>query len=227
MAMPEAPLGLLGGTFDPLHNGHLRLAEEAKERLGLARVRLIPAGRPPHREAPGASAADRLAMCRLAAAGNPGLEVDPSEVESAAPSYTHTTLSRLRGELGETRPLVLLLGVDAFNGLASWHRWRDLFELSHIAVASRPGHPLDPARLAPELAREWFARQSTPAALAAAPAGGLLAFTITALDISATAVRTLVATGQSPRYLLPDPLVDYIAQHHLYPAKEASKSAWN
>ncbi|WP_417069400.1 nicotinate-nucleotide adenylyltransferase [Niveibacterium terrae] len=227
MATPETPLGLLGGTFDPLHNGHLRLAEEARAQLGLDRVRLIPAGHPPHREAPGASAADRLAMCRLAAEGNPTLEVDPSEVESEAPSYTVTTLTRLRRELGETRPLVLLLGVDAFNGLASWNRWQELFDLAHIAVANRPGHPLVPARLAPELAREWLARQSSPAALARTPAGGLLAFTITALDISATAIRALVASGQSPRYLLPDPLVGYIAQHHLYPAKEASKSAWN
>lgn len=227
MTRHESPLGLLGGTFDPLHNGHLRLAEEAMTKLALARVRLIPAGRPPHREAPGASAADRLAMCRLAAAGNPGLEIDPSEVESEAPSYTHTTLSRLRCEQGQTRPLVLLLGVDAFNGLASWHRWRELFELAHIAVASRPGHPLEPERLPPELAREWLARQIAPTDVASSPAGGLLAFTITALDISATAIRELVSRQQSPRYLLPDSLLDYIAQHHLYPAKEALNPAWN
>lgn len=221
MPTGKAPLGLLGGTFDPLHNGHLRLAEEARTRLGLARIRLIPAGQPPHRDTPGASAEQRLAMCRLAAQGNPALEIDSSEVESSAPSYTVTTLERLRAELGEQQPLVLLLGVDAFVGLASWHRWRELFTLAHIAVASRPGHPLAANRLTPDLAQEWATRQIAPAAIHSSPAGGLLAFPITALDISATAIRKLVAHHESPRYLLPDVLVDYIAQHHLYPAKEA------
>ncbi|HNG82176.1 MAG TPA: nicotinate-nicotinamide nucleotide adenylyltransferase, partial [Burkholderiaceae bacterium] len=114
------PLGLFGGTFDPIHSGHLRLAEEAREQLGLAAVRLIPAGQPPHRDVPGAPAADRLAMARLAVADNPAFEVDPAEVLAAQPSYTILTLERVRAEVGPERPLVLLLGVDAFLGLPTW-----------------------------------------------------------------------------------------------------------
>ena len=214
---PElAPLGILGGTFDPIHFGHLRLAEEARQQLGLARVRLIPAGRPAHRGAPGAHAEQRLAMTQLAAAGNTALEVDAAEVLSNAPSYTVPTLERLRSELGKQQPLVLLLGADAFAGLPSWHRWRSLFELAHIAVATRPGHSLDTEALQPELAAACEARAADAKALAKSPAGCILRFPITPLDISATAIRGACARLESPRYLLPDGVVDYIAQHRLY-----------
>ncbi|GAA5173586.1 nicotinate-nucleotide adenylyltransferase [Niveibacterium umoris] len=210
------PLGILGGTFDPIHFGHLRLAEEAHAQLGLARVRLIPAGRPAHRGAPGAGAAHRLAMTRLAAAANPHLEVDAAEVLSDAPSYTVPTLERLRSELGAARPLVLLLGADAFAGLPSWHRWETLFALAHIAVATRPGHSFEPEALAPELAEHCRRRAGEVAQLAEAPGGLILRFPITPLDISATAIRAQCACHESPRYLLPDGVVDYIAQHRLY-----------
>ena len=146
------PLGLFGGTFDPIHLGHLRLAETAREALSLERVRFIPAGQPPHRATPGASGADRLAMARLATADNPGFEVDAAEVDAAQASFTILTLERLRAELGPARPLVLLLGVDAFLGLPTWRRWTELFDFAHLAVASRPGYTLDEARLAPALA---------------------------------------------------------------------------
>jgi len=216
----EAPLGLLGGTFDPIHHGHLRLAEEALERLQLDQVRLIPAGHPAHRGQPAAAATHRLRMAELAAAGNPAFEIDPAEVHSTAPSYTVPTLERLRRELGTTRPLVLLLGADAFAGLASWHRWERLFELAHIGVATRPGHTVAAEQLPAALAAEWLSRQANPAALRQAPAGLILPFSITALDISATAIRAMIGAGTSPRYLLPDPVVDYIGLHHLYSAKE-------
>lgn len=137
--MPEpGPLGLFGGTFDPVHLGHLRLAEEAREALGLASVRWIPAGQPPHRGAPRLSGAHRLAMVRLAVAGNPAFQVDGAEVESPGPSYTVTTLERLRRELGPEQPLVLLLGADAFAGLPGWHRWQALLGLAHLVVLHRP-----------------------------------------------------------------------------------------
>ncbi|MCX9154717.1 nicotinate-nucleotide adenylyltransferase [Niveibacterium sp. 24ML] len=212
----RAPLGILGGTFDPIHNGHLRLAEEAVTQLGLGRIRLIPAGRPAHRGAPGASAAQRLDMVQLAAAENPRLEVDAAEVLSEAPSYTVPTLERLRAELGDARQLVLLLGADAFAGLPSWHRWTTLFELAHIAVATRPGHTLELAALSPALAEQCRQRESAADALQARPHGCIVRFPITALDISATAIRTLCARRESPRYLLPEGVVDYIAQHGLY-----------
>lgn len=211
------PIGLLGGTFDPIHYGHLRLAEEARVRLGLQRVCLIPAGRPAHRSAPQAPAADRLAMARLAAQGNPAFEVIALEAESPQPSYTVPTLERLRERFGAARPLVLLVGADAFLGLASWHRWRELFDLAHLAVATRPGHDLDAAALPALLAGELERRQARDAGeLAAVPAGRILPFSITALDISATAIRRMLAQGDSIRYLLPDAALDYIDRNHLY-----------
>lgn len=216
-----APLGILGGTFDPIHFAHLRLAEEAREALGLARVRLIPAGQPPHRGAPGSTADDRLAMARLAVAGNPGLEIDDGEVRAAQKSYTVLTLERLRAELGAERPLVLILGADAFEGLPTWHRWQALFGLAHLAIANRPGYAPHgrrwPQVLSPELDAACRDRHtSDPAALREAPAGRVIPFDMTPLAISASLIRDLIAHRASPRYLLPDSVLDYIGRHHLY-----------
>ncbi len=215
------PLGLLGGTFDPIHFGHLRLAEEAREALGLARVRLLPAGQPPHRGAPRSTAQHRLAMAQLAVAGNPALEVDDGEVRARHKSYTVLTLERLRAELGTQRPLVLILGADAFEGLPSWHRWRELFGLAHIAVANRPGYTAHgqrwPATLPAELDAACRDRHSAdPAVLRAAPAGRVVPFDMTPLAISASLIRDLVRSGRSVRYLLPDSVLDYIGLHGLY-----------
>src|SRR5512135_3507350 len=133
------PIGVFGGTFDPIHFGHLRLAEEMADALGLERVLFIPAGQPPHRGAPRTAALHRLEMARHAVAGNPRFAVDAREVASPRPSYTVDTLDTLRAELGADRTLWLLLGADAFLDLASWHEWRRLFSLANIAVAARPG----------------------------------------------------------------------------------------
>ena len=203
------PLGIFGGTFDPVHFGHLRLAEEAIAHLGLGGVRWIPAGQPPHRGTPQVTAAQRLAMVRLAIADNPRFAVDPAEVEAAAPSYTVHTLRRLRVECGAQRPLVLLVGADAFAGLAGWHRWPELFELAHIAISHRPGFPVEPASLPGELAAVFAERRLADAGgLAAAPAGGIVSFAMTQLAISATQIRKLLANGLSARYLLPDGVLD-------------------
>ncbi len=211
------PLGLFGGTFDPVHFGHLRLAEEAIGQLELGGVRWIPAGRPAHRGQPQVAPAQRLAMIRLATAGNSRFSVDAAEVEAAAPSYTVPTLERLRRELGPERPLVLLLGADAFAGLESWHRWRELFALAHVAVSHRPGFPVAAAALPPTLAGELAARgQVDSAVLRAAPAGRIVTFAMTQLAISATQIRQLQAAGRSARYLLPDDVLDYIRTHSLY-----------
>ncbi|MBL0285452.1 MAG: nicotinate-nucleotide adenylyltransferase [Zoogloea sp.] len=212
----HGPLGLFGGTFDPIHHGHLRLAETAREALTLDRVRIIPAGQPPHRAAPGASGPDRLAMARLATADNPAFEVDPAEVEALQASFTIVTLERLRAELGPTRPLVLLLGVDAFLGLPTWRRWAELFDFAHIAVANRPGYSLDTAQMPPALARLCAARQAPAHILHGAPGGSLVQFDMTPLAISATDIRTRRAAGLSLRYLLPAPVIDYISTHRLY-----------
>ncbi len=214
--MPEA-LGIFGGTFDPVHFGHLRLAEEARQRLGLAAIRWIPAGDPRHRPAPQVTARHRLDMVKRAVAGNPAFEVDSAEVEADAPSYTVPTLERLRRELGGERPLLLLLGADAFAGLPTWHRWRELFGLAHIAVSHRPGYPIEAAALPAELADRYRAAHVADAAdLAGRPGGGIVTFAMTQLAISATAIREQLQQGGSPRYLLPDAVIDYIAAHQLY-----------
>lgn len=214
------PLGLLGGTFDPVHFGHLRLAEEAREALDLAQVLWIPAGRPPHRALPRAAAADRLEMVRLAIAGNPHFALDDAEARAETPSYTVPTLERLRALHG-LRPLVLVLGSDAFLGLPAWHRWRELFDLAHIAVATRPGFDLAAEEMSADLAEEFAPRLGNdPAGLKNAPAGRIVPFAMTPLAISASLIRARIAAGLSVRYLLPDPVREYIEPHHLYRASD-------
>ncbi len=214
--LPE-PLGIFGGTFDPVHFGHLRLAEESIGHLGLGGVRWIPAGQPPHRGTPQVTAQQRLEMVLRSTAGNARFSVDAGEVEAAAPSYTVHTLERLRRELGMAQPLVLLVGADAFAGLTTWHRWRDLLDLAHIAVSHRPGFPVEIGSLPHELASEFADRRLPDAAgLKTAAAGGIVTFAMTQLAISATQIRKLLANGLSARYLLPDGVLDYIQTHSLY-----------
>lgn len=217
--MSTAPLGILGGTFDPVHIGHLRLGEELAEALGLAEVRFVPSGRPPHRVAPQATAGHRLAMVRLALAGNARFVLDDREARRDGPCYTFDTLNELRAERGPDVPLVFLLGADAFIGLSGWHRWQELFELAHLAVAHRPGFP--PERWAEHmpaaLAREFAARRAgMPAGVQEQAAGHIVVVPVTALDISASGIRERLAAHASVRYLLPDPVIDYIEKHHLY-----------
>lgn len=210
------PIGLLGGTFDPIHIGHLCLAEEMAQALGLETVRFLPTGTPPHRARPHASAADRLAMVQLAIAGNPRFRLDEHEVHKTVPCYMVDTLTELRGELGDELPIVLLLGADAFAGLESWHQWRRLFALCHIAVAERPGYDL--ARDLPSALATVCATRLTshPDDLAGTPAGKVFRHAVSQLDISASQIRTRIAAGGSPRYLLPDAVLNYIDQHRLY-----------
>jgi nicotinate-nucleotide adenylyltransferase len=211
------PLGLFGGTFDPVHFGHLRLAEEAIGHLGLGGVRWIPAGQPPHRGVPEVTAEQRLEMVLRCTAENEHFSVDASEVKAAAPSYTVHTLERLRAELGAEQSLILLVGADAFAGLSGWHRWRDIFSLAHVAVSHRPGFPVEITSLPHELATEFHDRHLTGIdGLKDMPAGGIATFAMTQLAISATQIRKLLANGVSARYLLPDSVLDYIQRHQLY-----------
>lgn len=207
------PLAILGGTFDPVHHGHLRVAWEASEQLD-CELRLLPSATPPHRDAPAADAVHRVAMLRLALAGQSQLGLELAEIERGGRSYMVDTLTDLRRAVGPERPLILVLGADAFAGLSSWHRWTGIFGLAHIAVMTRPGH--EPAFEA-ELAAEWFARRvDAPRALAGAPAGRIAALSVSALAISASAIRALLAEGRSPRYLVPERVLDYIVRHGLY-----------
>ncbi len=200
------PLAILGGTFDPIHNGHLRVAWEAAETLD-AELRLIPARLPPHRDAPVADAELRAELLRRALTGQNRLALDLRELRRSGPSYTVDTLAELRAELGPQRPLVLLVGADAFAALNAWHRWREIFELAHIGVLSRPGRSV--AALAPELLAEITdRRRSEPLAVHAAPSGSVVTIPVTALDISSSKIRAMLAAGREPRYLLPDALLD-------------------
>ena len=210
------PIGIFGGTFDPIHNGHLRLAEEMAELIGLERVLFVPTGQPPHRAAPRTAAQHRLAMTCRATASNPRFETDDRELRRAEPSYTVDTLTALRGELGDARPLWLLLGADAFLGLPGWHDWKRLFTLAHLAVAERPGASVMQSDALPEALRHEVAERQESAGLAHGPAGAIVLHRMTPLAISATAIREARARGQSVRYLLPDAVLDYIEENRLY-----------
>jgi len=204
-------LGILGGTFDPIHLGHLRLAEEAAEVLELDRVHFVPSAIPPHRPQPALSAEMRLDLVSRAIADNPRFIPDDRELRRAGSSFTIDTLQDFR----RTHPshhLVLLLGMDAFNGLMHWHRWQELLAWTHIAVATRPGAQL--GTQAGELLNE---RASSLAQLQATQAGGIRQIEITRLDISATAIRQALGLGHSVRYLVPESLLKPLDRHYSAP----------
>ena len=206
-------IGILGGTFDPVHVGHLRSAVEVAEALKLDELRLIPSARPPHRSTPQVSAQDRLAMVELAVADADGLVVDDRELQRDTPSYSIDTLESLRRELGATDQLFLLLGWDAFCGLPSWQRWEELLQHCHILVLQRP----DADTEAPEALRDLLAARSvnTPSALQG-PSGQIAFIWQTPLAVSATQIRALLASGKSARFLVPDAVLAYIHAHGLY-----------
>jgi len=208
-----AGIGILGGTFDPVHCGHLRLALEIREHLSLASVRLTPAPNPRLRQSPRADISQRLALLAAAIEGEPGLCVDPRELERQGPTYTIETLESLRREF-PSEALVFILGMDSFQRLDQWHRWRELLDLAHLAVAHRPGGSLPGAGpVADLLARR---RCSDPALLNQAPAGHIMICEPPLLDISATRVRTLAAKGRSIRFLVPDKVNELINSTRCY-----------
>jgi nicotinate-nucleotide adenylyltransferase len=212
-----AVLGILGGTFDPIHYGHLELARETMEGLGLAAVRLIPAGDPPHRAPPVATAGERLAMVKLAVADYRGFEVDAREIDRPGRSFTVVTLEELRAE-DPARPLALIVGADAFLELPSWHRWHELMDLAHIIIVARPGTAFN-GKLPLKLVREWEHRYtSDPRALSATPAGSFIRQPITPQAISASTIRAALARGElaAVRGLLPPAVLAYIERNRLY-----------
>ena len=207
-------IGLLGGTFDPIHNGHLRLALECASTAGFTQTHLIPAHLPPLRPPPIASAAQRLRMVELATAGDDNLCADPIEIVRAGPSYTVDTLTALRREAA-AESLCLILGRDAFLKLRAWRHWDQILDLAHLVIAARPGQ--GDAGTDPVLQQLQERHGVTdPAALRRHAAGCILPITIPALDISATRIRQSIAAGRSVRFLLPEPVIQFIQQEALY-----------
>ena len=212
-AATSGPVGIFGGTFDPIHLGHLRTGFELLQLLSLAELRWIPVGDPGHREAPLASAELRLAMLRAAVADQPGFVVDDREMRRAGASFTIDTLEELRAEL-PGRPLCLVLGMDAFLGFTRWRRWQDILALAHLVVAHRPGweRPMEG-----ELGGLLAARGTTLAAdLHAATAGRIYVHAVTQLEISSTGLRDIITSGRDPRFLVPEPVRTIILETGCY-----------
>ncbi|WP_442967240.1 nicotinate-nucleotide adenylyltransferase [Pseudomonas sp. WJP1] len=208
-------IGVLGGTFDPVHIGHLRGALEVAETLALDELRLTPNARPPHRGTPQVSAKDRLAMVECAVAGVAPLVVDARELQRDKPSYTIDTLESMRAEMAAETQVFLLLGWDAFCGLPTWHRWEELLQHCHILVLQRPDADSEP----PDALRNLLAARSVSDPLALKGSSGQIAFVWqTPLAVSATQIRQLLASGKSVRFLVPDAVLAYIDAHGLYRA---------
>ncbi len=207
------PVGLLGGTFNPVHHGHLRAAIETKEVLDLARVHLIPLLIPPHRDPPEVSAHLRLSMLQAATADEPALLADDREIRRGGVSYTIDTLIQMRDEMPET-PLCMILGTDAFAWLHTWREWEHLIELAHIIVVHRPGTDLPKDVPANRLLRERETCKKED--LQDSPAGSFLSMAIPFLEISSTRIRSILHNGQNPRYLLPDSVLEIIRKERLY-----------
>lgn len=206
-------LGLFGGTFDPVHFGHLRPALEVGEALALHQVRMLPSAQPPHRGRPSADAVHRLAMLERAVAGQSLLCADDCELRREGPSYMVDTLRHFRESHPES-PLFLIVGQDAANGLDTWHRWAELFELAHLVVMRRPGPGADYGDALGRIITRRAARSAEE--LHRRLAGLTFSLPVSQLDISATSIRNQVRAGRSIAYLTPPPVADYIADHALY-----------
>jgi nicotinate-nucleotide adenylyltransferase len=211
-----APLGLLGGTFDPIHFGHLRLAEEVADSLKIDEVRFLPAGQPWQRSGFIAPIEHRVAMVRLGVESNPRFTVDDREARRSGPTYTVDTLESLRVDEGPRRPLVMIVGSDQFLNLPTWHRWQKLFEFVHIVVARRANEPFDLGELPAGLAAMVTHRLTNDKSALMEPGGRVFSIEMTPLKISSSQVRTLVRTRASARYLLPVAVYEYVLQHGLY-----------
>lgn len=197
--MGAAPIAILGGTFDPVHNAHLAIARRALEALGAARVLWLPTGNPRYRKPAVASARDRVAMLRIAIAGEPRWAIDERELAPGASAYAIDTLKALRAELGADSPLVMLIGSDQFAKLDTWHRWRELFGLARFAVFARP-----------------VAGTAAVAGPAGVPKGGVIQVPFEPLAISASGLRAHIGRGEDVSALLPAPVLAYIREHGLY-----------
>ncbi|WP_426102890.1 nicotinate-nucleotide adenylyltransferase [Massilia sp. TSP1-1-2] len=210
-------VALLGGSFDPVHNGHVALGALFANLLQSDQLRIIPAGNPWQKSALRAPAQDRVRMVELAfAQATPAITVDRQEIERSSATYTIDTLRNVRAELGPDASLVFLMGADQLQHLDTWRDWRALFDLAHIGVAARPGYSLAEAALPEAVAEEIDQRQGSLAQLRNTPSGHALLAENLAVDISSTQVRAALQRGEQANSLISPVVLDYIQQHNLY-----------
>ncbi len=217
-------IGLLGGTFNPIHFGHLRMAQELADTLSFDQVRFIPSANPPHKSRPLVTAEHRAAMVRLGIVNNPIFSFDDRELHRTGASYTIDTLQSLRDELGHDVSLVLLMGSDAFTIFNTWHRWEEIIQQCHITLVQRPHTQQNSEKstqeieLLPKILETFLHNHYTENGddLHESPAGFITMQQVTALDISSTAIRHTLQQKKSSRYLMPDNVIDYMHTHQLY-----------
>lgn len=214
-------IGLLGGTFNPIHFGHLRMAQELADSLSLSAVKFIPSANPPHKPSPQVSAEHRAAMVQLAISDNPKFRFDGRELSRTGASYSVDTLENLRSELGNDASLILIMGSDAFTKFNTWHHWQEIIKLCHIALVQRPAST-NKEPLTKELETFLHNHYTEHAGDLHESSAGLVTMqAITPLEISSTAIRQALQLKHSARYLMPENVLDYIAAQQLYNAVSA------
>ncbi len=215
-------IGIYGGTFDPIHYGHLRLAEELNEIIGFSKLYFVPSGSPRLRNAPVASKDHRVAMLSAAIQDNETFMLDKREMSRDGENYSVVTLREFRKEFGGEYALCFIMGSDAFLNLTKWHCWHEMFELCHVVVADRPGYlPALNNKMPQELTEALVSRQASSIGdLKESPYGLVFIAPTTLQDISATAIRESIGTDKSVRYLIPDAVLEYIETNRLYSGRE-------
>lgn len=218
----KKPIGILGGTFDPIHFGHLRFALELLTACDLAYIKLIPCYHPVHRATPVASPNERLIMVKKAIVSEPSLKIDDREIRWQNRSYTIDTIESLRVELPNT-PLCFLMGIDALSGFTSWQRHKDILKQAHLIVAHRPYYQLPKTGALAKLLKQHLTHDVTD--LHQHLAGKILLHPVTALEISASDIRRQIADNENPRFLLPENVYQYILKNKIYRKKHANKKS--
>ncbi len=216
----KSGLALFGGTFDPIHYGHLESAKAIEKLLGASALKLVPSFLPPHREAPGTTVEQRLAMLEIAVAEDEALEVDGRELVRRGVSYTVDTLDSFRAELDDMVPLYFVLGFDAYCSLHEWKHWQELTKRCHLVVLSRPGFTAEiPAEIV-----SWAEDKivDEPEYLMESGCGGIIYVTLVQLDISATQLRKHFKEGKRPTGKMPEKVIDYVIEHDLYGGRSSS-----
>lgn len=214
MTNPEAGLAVFGGTFDPIHFGHLESAVAVMDLLGVPRVKLVPSFVPPHRTGPSSTPAQRLFMLQIATCGNNAMEVDDREVSRQGVSYTADTLASFRSELGEATPLYFVLGIDSYCTLNEWDRWRSLTDVAHLVVLDRPGY----SREIPAEVLAWSRRRlvDDPKDIKQLAFGAICLVSLEQVDVSASEIREMLKIGTRPTGKMPEKVIDFALEHGLY-----------